>query len=167
MIRLGIFALLCACSAGAQETLGLSADPALIGINKSGADRQAVTELGLAVSLAFDATTWIEVGVSTPPVQAASLLIKKGHYRLELLQLVLIAKDSKGRLLDLTAKRAKGASLRSLAQEAGVDYDGVYVRAGRLAVEVDRRLKENARVRADISRPGEEPPSPPRKRRKR
>lgn len=127
----------------------LGADPALIGREGTETERAPVTEMGLAVSLAFDATTWAAVGVSSPPARAASQLVRRGHYRLELLQLVLIAKDSGGRLLDLTAKRAKGASLRSLAEAGGLEYDAVYAGAERLAVEVDRRLRENARVRSD------------------
>lgn len=152
-----------------DSAAGLGADPSLLGHAAKEGTRNPVTRLGLAVSLAFDATTWTSIGVSSPPARAATDFIRRGHYRLELLQLVLMARDSDGRLLDLTRKRSEGASLRSLAEAAKLSYDSVYTESERLAALVDRRLREVERVRAGkpVDLEAEEralPPEPVRRR---
>jgi len=151
MIRAFALVLLFAGPVFAQDsTMGFEADPTLIGHEKKKTNRDIITRMGLAVSLAFDATTWANVGVSSEPAHAATRLIKSGNYRLELLQLVLIARESKGQLLDLTTERAKGKkTLRQMANAAGVDYEAIYRESEKLSANVDRRLQETLRVRSD------------------
>ncbi|TPW18514.1 MAG: hypothetical protein FD126_3415 [Elusimicrobia bacterium] len=64
----------------------------------------------------------------------------RGYYRLELLQLTLLAQASGKRLLDLRTARTKdGKTLRQLAEAAKTPYDDVLDRAERLAAEAEER----------------------------
>ncbi len=151
MRTLVLLAVLAAPAFAEDPSMGMAADPSLVGHAKPDRKQETVSRIGLAVSLAFDATTWTSVGVSSAPAHAATNLIKQGHYRLELLQLVLIARDSGTRLLDLTKERAKGKkTLREMAVEANIDYDRLYSKSQKLSLEVDRRLEQTLRVRSDL-----------------
>lgn len=127
----------------------IGADPSLMGHGNEDTRPKGLSRMGLAVSLVFDTTTWVAVGVSSDSAHAATRFIKSGHYRLELLQLVLIAQRSGGRLLDLTKKRGGGATLRSLAEAANLSYDEVYSDSELLAKKVNWYLESTERVRSD------------------
>lgn len=145
-------ALASALPARAQEAgLGAAPDsPLFSALDRSSAPAAAVTPLALALSLAFDATTWAAVGVSTAsPAGDMAELLARGYYRLELLQLTLLAQSSGRRLLDLRTRRTKdGRSLRQLAEEWQVPYDALLDRAEALAAGVDERVKDLGSVRA-------------------
>ena len=152
MVRLGLLTLLLAAavSARAQEGLGADADsPLFSAVDRSSAPSAAVTPLALALSLAFDATTWAAVGVSTSaPAAEMAELMARGYYRLELLQLTLLAQASGQRLLDLRTARTKdGKTLRRLAEDAKTPYEDVLDRAERLAAGVEERMKDLGSVR--------------------
>lgn len=148
MVRLGLLTLLLAAALPARAQ---QEEPPLFShLDHSSAPPTAVTPLTLALSLAFDATTWAAVGVSTsaPSADIAELLAK-GYYRLELLQLTLLAKASGKRLLDMRTRRTKdGRTLRQLAAEAQVPYDGILDEANRLAEGVEERMKDLESVRS-------------------
>lgn len=91
-----------------------------------------ILPIALAASLAFDATTWAAVQVSTVPAKDVTGLIKRGYYKLELLQAVLVASGAKVALKDITTAHDKGQSLRELAQAKGLDFDAIYDEALRL-----------------------------------
>lgn len=146
MARLGLLILLLAAArpAAAQDADAFNAaadSPLLAAVDRSSAPSAAVTPLSLALALAFDATTWAAVGVSTAsPAGEVAELLARGYYRLEILQLTMLAEASGKRLLDLRTRRTKdGRTLRQLAEEAKVPYDGLLDRAEALAAEVDRR----------------------------
>jgi hypothetical protein len=87
-----------------------------------------------AVELAFGATTWAQVLVSTAgPVIELSRLVREGFYKRELITLTLIAAKSKTPLFELVAARRKKAALSELSFSRGLDYDAIYESA--LAVE--------------------------------
>jgi len=130
--------------------------------------------LPLAVSLALDATAWARVGVSTAASADVAALMGRGYYRLEILQLALLAERSGKRLSELTQRRDKDESLRDIAKSLSVEFDEVYDRAQALARGVEARLERLDRVwagRRSVAppagplRPKEEhaPPSPPRR----
>lgn len=109
-----------------------------------------VTPLALSVSLAFSSGTWARVGVSTEsaPAELAGL-IKRGLYRIELLQLVLLAEASGKPLSELAAERANGKkTLRELSKANGVEYETLYESALGKAREVERRVESVLRVEA-------------------
>lgn len=149
MVRLGLLSLLALAAAlparAQQEEAALFSH-----LDHSSAPPTAVTPLTLALSLAFDATTWAQVGVSTSaPAADMAELLARGYYRLELLQLTLLAKASGKRLLDLRTRRTKdGRTLRQLAEEAKVPYDGLLDEAHRLAEGVEARMKDLESVRS-------------------
>lgn len=152
MVRLGLLTLLlsAAVPARAQDALGADADsPLFSAVDRSSAPSAAVTPLALALSLAFDATTWAAVGVSTSaPAAEMAELMARGYYRLELLQLTLLAQASGQRLLDLRTARTKdGKTLRRLAEDAKTPYEDVLDRAERLAAGVEERMKDLGSVR--------------------
>jgi hypothetical protein len=145
MVRLGVLTLLLAAPAAAQDVLGAPSDAAVLSaVDRSSAPPAEVTPLSLALSLAFDATTWAAVGVSTAsPAGDVAELMARGYYRLEILQLTLLAEASGKRLLDLRTRRTKdGLTLRALAEEARVPYDALLDRAEALAAGVERRAKD-------------------------
>lgn len=154
MARLLLLSLVLAAapSARGQEGAGLHAEadsPLFSAVDRSSAPSAAVTPLALALSLAFDATTWAAVGVSTSAsASEMAELMARGYYRLELLQLTLLAHASGKRLLDLRTARTKdGKTLRQLAEDAKTPYDDVLDRAERLAAEVAERMKDLGSVR--------------------
>lgn len=146
MARLGLLTLLLAAApAGAQDVLGGPAEPPLLSaVDRSSAPLAEVTPLTLALALAFDATTWAAVGVSTAsPAGDVADLMARGYYRLEILQLTLLAEASGKRLLDLRTRRTKdGLTLRQLAAEVRVPYDALLDRAEALAAAVERRAQD-------------------------
>lgn len=87
-----------------------------------------------AIALAVGATTWAEVKISTEgPVMELTRLNLAGYYKLELIQLVLLSARGKKTFKEAVEKRGKGASLRAMSEEWGVDYDKLYESS--LAVE--------------------------------
>ena len=118
-------------------------------LDRSSAPSAAVTPLSLALSLAFDATTWAAVGVSTSaPAADMAELLARGYYRLELLELTLLAQASGKRLLDLRTRRTKdGRTLRQLAEEAKMPFEDLQDRAEGLAAGVEERVKDLGAVR--------------------
>lgn len=93
-----------------------------------------------AVALAFGATTWAEVSVSTMgPVFDLNRLVGQGFYKRELIELVLMSAAAKRPLEQAAEKRRKGARLRAIALDYNLDYARIVERA--LAVEeaVDKR----------------------------
>ena len=108
----------------------------------------SVTPLALALSLAFEPKTWSAVGVSSgPPAVELTRLIAHGHYRLELIQLILMAERISGRLSDMVEQRVKvKKSLREIAVGLGIDYEALYGEALAKAREVERRTADVSRV---------------------
>jgi len=117
----------------------LPAPPPLTGGNEETREAPPPTPAAEAITLALGATVWAEVKVSTEgPVMDLTRLSLSGYYKRELIELVLISAQAKKPLKDAVEKRAKGASLRQVAEGWGLDYDSLYDAA--LAVEelVDR-----------------------------
>ena len=152
MARLLLLVLALAAPARAQEGYGASdADsPMFSALDHSSAPATTVTPLALALSLAFDATTWLQVGVSTAsPAGDMAELLAKGYYKLELLEMTLLAQTSGKRLLDLRTRRTKdGLTLRALAEEAKAPFDDIADRAAVLEEGVEARMKDLENVRA-------------------
>jgi hypothetical protein len=114
---------------------------------KPGAEVE-LTPMAVALSLAFDATTWYAVGVSTEaPAQDLAKLLLKGCYRLELLQLTLMAQRAGRKLPDLVEKRNQGDTLRKIATDLATDYDRVYEDSAALSRDVERSLETVSRIR--------------------
>ena len=149
MDRLGILTLLAAAAlfaapACAQVEAGaaLAPDGSFFGEQAKASTQAARTPLALAVSLAFDGATWASVGVSSPSVEVPELLAR-GYYRLEILEMTLMAKAAGKRLLDLRTRRTKdGRTMRQLAEECGVSYEEVSDRAHALAAGVEARVED-------------------------
>lgn len=95
--------------------------------------------LALALDLAFGATLWAQVRISTAgPVSDLTKLVGSGHYKLELIELVLMSAEGRRALKDTVKKRKEGAKLSEIAKDYRLDYEKIYEAA--LAVEelVDR-----------------------------
>lgn len=151
MVRLGLLTLLLAAAVPARAQGGADADsPLFSAVDRSSVPAAAVTPLTLALSLAFDATTWAAVGVSTAaPASEMAELMARGYYRLELIQLTLLAQASGKRLLDLRTARTKdGKTLRELAEAAKTPYEDILDRAEVLAAGVEARMKDLGSVQA-------------------
>ncbi len=141
-----------------EAGLGVTPDGGMFSpLDPSTAAVAARTPLALALSLAFDSTTWAAVGVSTAaPAGEVAEFLARGYYRLEILQLTLLAQASGKRLLDLRTRRTKDAlTLRQLAEEVMVPYDEILDRAELLARSVDERVKDLDQVGA-LAPPGKE-----------
>jgi hypothetical protein len=112
----------------------LPSSPPLLRVEKEKPEVPKPTAAARAIALAIGATTWAEVKISTDgPVTELTRLNLAGYYKLELIQLVLLSAQGKKTFKEAVEKRGKGASLRSLSQEWGVDYDKLYESS--LAVE--------------------------------
>lgn len=132
-----------AARAEAQVDVGAAVGPDVFGVGSGEAKKEgpaSLLPLAMATSLAFDATTWAQIKLSSAPAQALTAMFYKGYYKLELIQLILLAKRSGGTLSDLVLEREKGAKLRDMAKRLGLDYDGLYDRALNLDREVEERL---------------------------
>jgi len=109
----------------------------------------------LAIGLVIDATTWNQISISTlTPVEEVGLLLRNGYYKLELLQLALMAKDAKLKLKDLVKRREKKESLRQIAKSHSIDYEPLYDKALELSERVDKRVESLMRVRVILSTSG-------------
>lgn len=108
------------------------------------------TPLALSIALSFDEDTWRAVEVSTAgavvPAAELARLMNAGIYRLELVQMILMAREGGSSLEALVKRRAKGEPLRDIARGLSVDYDVLYDRALAKAEAVERRLKTLLRV---------------------
>lgn len=123
--------------AAAQVGVGAGISPdAFIQGERTVREQMPILPLALAASLAFDTTTWASVGVSSVPAKDLSALLKRGYYKLELLQAVLVASRAKVPLKDVTAAHDKGQALREVAQAKGLDFDSVYEEA----LAIDKRV---------------------------
>ena len=104
------------------------------------APRDEPRPMAQAISLAFGATFFVEVRISTMgAVTDLSRLAADGFYKRELITLLLIAGKGKAPLADLAARRRKGEPLRKLAEASGLDFDAVYESALAVEKDVDRR----------------------------
>lgn len=128
-------------SARAQVDVGTGIGPEQLGLGdpRPSREKPSVLPLALAASLVWDATTWtrLELSTSTAPAEELTSLIQKGYYRLELLQIVLIAEKAGKPLSSVTELREKGKGLRELASSLGADFDSIYDRS----LELDRRIE--------------------------
>ncbi len=100
----------------------------------------AVTPLGLALSLSFDATTWAAIEVSSAPARVLSEMLRQGYYKLELLQMVLMARRGAGTFKQVQQERGKGRRLREIAESKQVDFDAVYEESLALDARLTARL---------------------------
>ena len=101
--------------------------------------KEAPPPLALALDLAFGATLWTEVKVSTHgPVADMTKLIKEGYYKLEIIELVLMSSQGRRPLKETLKKRKEGARLSEIAVQYRLDYDKVYESALAVQEIVDR-----------------------------
>lgn len=130
--------------ARAQADLGIAAGPdALFSESRSSETAgSAVSPLALAMSLAFDTTTWttLKLSTSSTPAVELSQLLRRGYYRLELCQMLLLAKSKALPLRGLILDREKGVRMREIAAKAGADFDAVYEESLALERKVGTRL---------------------------
>ncbi len=93
-----------------------------------------------AISLAFGATFFTEVQVSTNgAVTDLSRLAHDGFYKRELIELLLMSAKSRKPLRELAELRAKKKkALREIAQTCKLDYDAIYEAALSIERVVDR-----------------------------
>jgi hypothetical protein len=111
----------------AQVDVGASVGPeAFAGIGGAGVVRSTSSPLALALSLCYDATTWTRIGVSTAsPAADLTSLALRGYYKLELVEMILLAVQSGKTLAYLTVRREKGETLRGLAESLSVGFDAL------------------------------------------
>lgn len=142
-MRLGLSALfLLACFSTLFAQLSPAPDVQtdfLLLSGKKKKEKEEPAPLALALNLAFGATIWAEVKISTNgPIVDMTKLVKEGYYKLELIQLILMSAEGRHPLKDTLKKRKKGEKLSRIAADYHLDYDKLYESA--LAVEelVDR-----------------------------
>lgn len=100
--------------------------------------KAAIDPFAQVTALAFDATTWMTVQISTEgAAKDLTRLLHQGIYRQELLELVLMASKAQKPLKDLVKKREKGKKLEKMAEELKLDYDGLYEQALRFRAKID------------------------------
>ncbi|MBI4386879.1 MAG: hypothetical protein HY551_05825 [Elusimicrobia bacterium] len=100
--------------------------------------KQPILPLALATSLAFDTTAWLELQISSAtPAFDLSQMLRRGTYKLELFQLIILSRRSGVSLKKFVEAREKGKSLRSLAEEHQTDYDWVYDES----LEMEKRIE--------------------------
>lgn len=141
MTSFALLAAWLAAAASAQVDVGTGIGPeAFLHGERTVRDTMPILPLALATSLAFDATTWASVEVSTSPAADLSSMLRRGYYKLELIQAVLLASKAKASLKDVAAAHDKGKSMRDLAKEKQVDFDALYEEALRLDQDVVEKL---------------------------
>lgn len=137
--RLAVFLLLLgAPTLRAQVQVGLTG-PDFTNYSSMKKKRKASAPVALALDLAFGATVWAQVQVSTNgPVADLTALVRRGHYKLEIIEMILMSVRGGRPLKETVERRRKGAKLEKIALDYHLDYDKVH-EAG-LAVQeiVDR-----------------------------
>lgn len=157
--------LAAAAPAAAQVEVGTGLGPeSFLHGERGPSESMPILPLALATSLAFDATTWAQVQVSTVPAQDLTQLLRRGYYKLELLQAVLLASRAKVPLKEISTAHDKGKSMRELAKEKQLDFEALYEEALKLDRDVvERHLPSIMAVRVEKG----EVASPPAKNRNR
>ncbi len=74
------------------------------------------------------------------PAEKVLKLRRRGFGKTELLSFLAIAKASKKTWDDLVQERDKGASLRRMAEEAGLDYNALFDRSTALKGEIEEKI---------------------------
>jgi len=152
--------LTAAVPAAAQTDLSFGPSPDWLAGAQKDQERPEPEPLAQALDLAFGATVWARVKISTAgPVSDLTKLVAGGFYKLELIELVLICAETGRPLQKAVAKRRKGAKLAAIARDYGLDYDRIYESALAVQEVVDReylpRFPERQRRRG--RRPWQEP----------
>ena len=162
-MRLLLLACLAASPASAQVDMGAGMGPdALLYSERKRPPAPPVHPVALAASLAFDPETWARVHVSSVPARDLSALLRRGYYKLELLQLVLLAKGAGAKLEEIAAEHDKGSTLRQIAAARKLDFDSLYEEALRIDARVVDALLPSVMAVSSSGRPL--PPSPAPKR---
>ena len=167
MIGALALAWLAAAPASAQVGIGTGVGPDafLYSDDREKKKPSPIMPMGLAVSLAFDATTWAAVQASTNPAADLSALVKRGYYKLELIEAVLVASKAKAPLKAIVALHDKGKTLREVAKTRDVDFDPLYEEALRVDERVTGELLPE--IMSVRGAPKEQAQKPPRERKRR
>lgn len=151
-----LLAALLAVPVGAQVDFGTSLGPeAFLQGDRLAKESAPILPMAIATSLAFDATTWAVVEASTVPAKDVTALLRRGYYKLEVIQAVLVASGARVPLKDILAEHDKGKGLRQIAEARQVDFDAVYEEARR----ADRRVVDEllpSIMTVSVGRPPEE-----------
>jgi hypothetical protein len=123
----------------AAAQIDLESSPEMFPEKHEGRTDAAPEPVAQALDLAFGATVWAQVRVSTNgPVADLTGLVRAGFYKLELIEIVLMGAQ-KGRSLALVAdQRRKGAKLSAIAKDYGLDYDRIHEAALAIQETVDK-----------------------------
>jgi hypothetical protein len=81
------------------------------------------------------------------PLEKLEKLEKRGFGRTEMISFVAVARKSAKSWDDLVKQREKGATMRSLAEEAGLTYNDVFRESRRVKAEVDAKTAPLERSR--------------------
>jgi hypothetical protein len=129
---------LAAAGAGAQD-FSVAPPPDIFSSYREKSQAPDPEPLAQALDLAFGASTWARVQISTAgPVADLSALVRVGFYKLELIELTLMSAQAGRPLRQAVEKRNKGAKLSAISREYGLDYERIYESALALEEIVDR-----------------------------
>lgn len=119
------FLLLLAAPARGQVGVGLSPDS--LGLGRPSRRSQRLPAAASALDRVFGPEVWAAVEISTAgPAADLAQLSREGFYKLEMIQLVMIAAESRRPLSRILEKRRKEEKLSQIASGLGLDYDKLY-----------------------------------------
>ncbi len=107
------------------------------------------TKTSLAVSLSFSSATWAAVGISTSaPHRDMAKMMHNRYYRLEVVQMILMAERSGKKLKEIARLHVKKKTLRDIAGDLDLKYETVLEDAIAKVREIERRAEDLSTVRA-------------------
>ncbi len=87
------------------------------------------------------------------PLEQVQKMEKRGFGRTEMVSFIAIARRSPKKWDELVKEREKGATLRQMARDAGLDYDELFSRSMKIREEIVRKL-ETEKTKAESSAEG-------------
>jgi hypothetical protein len=91
--------------------------------------RESLIPYAQAIEMALSSSTWAAVKLSTAPALELTQLMNRGYYRLELIELTLLAERANVPFGQVVKQRDKGKSLVELADQYRLDESELYTRA--------------------------------------
>jgi len=129
------------CSVQAQVGFGVQMDPSGFGSSKGDKkkDESKVAPFVEAILQTLAPEDVAAITASTAAVKENwTRVLNHGTYKLEMLQLILMAKESKKPLKELFRQRNQKIRLAQIAKNLGLSYDHIYEEALMWRKEIDR-----------------------------
>lgn len=128
-----------------QISVGTEVTPAAFSRSKKEKlERPLIHPFAQALAEHWQQATWIQMGLSSSSIREdLTQLFYRGFYRLELIQLVLMAKETSQKLENLLQERRRRARLSEIAEKNHLQYPAIYENALQIKSQLARKEEKS------------------------